>query len=35
MNNYRRFYGALHRLNYAGDHEDLKVQLVLDYTDAY
>lgn len=30
--NYRRFYGALHRLNYAGDHDDLKVQLVLDYT---
>lgn len=33
MNNYRRFYGALNRLNYAGDHNDLKVQLVLDYTD--
>lgn len=32
MNNCRRFYGALNRLNYAGDHEDLKVQLVLDYT---
>lgn len=30
--NYRRFYGALNRLDYVGDREDLKVQLVLDYT---
>lgn len=30
--NYRRFYGALNRLDYVGDLEDLKVQLVLDYT---
>lgn len=32
MNNYRRFYGAMNRLGYAGDSEDLKVQLVADYT---